>query len=84
MTFSKLGDYEFVIKEVSSTDPVNFPVDSKNEYTLLASVRNVLDEYGKPTGGLEAKFLAQLRDANGDKTDNVKFEKAAVRGKIEL
>jgi hypothetical protein len=25
---------------------VNFPVDSENEYTLLASVRNVLDEYG--------------------------------------
>ena len=84
VTFSKLGDYEFVIKEVSSTDPVNFPVDSENEYTLLASVRNVLDEYGKPTGDLEAKFLAQLRDANSDKTDDVKFEKTAVRGKIEL
>lgn len=75
VTFSKLGDYEFVVKEVSSTDPVNFPVDSKNEYTLLASVRNALDEYGNPTGDLEAKFLAQLKDANGDKTDDVEFEK---------
>ena len=84
VTFSKLGDYEFTVKEVSSTDPINFPVDSDNIYTMLASVRNALDESGKPTGELVASFVAQVKNKNGDKTADAKYENVAVRGKIEI
>ena len=84
VVFSKLGDYEFVVKEVSSTDPVNYPVDNDNEYTLVASVRNALDESGEPTGELESSFAAQVKKSDGSKVADAKYSKAAVRGKIEI
>lgn len=84
VVFSKLGDYEFTVREVSSTDEVNFPVDKSNEYTLMASVRNALDETGKPTGELEASFLTQVKNTNGEKSENALFENTAIRSKLEM
>ncbi len=82
--FSKLGDYEFVVREVSSTDPVNFPVDSENEYVLVASVRNALNDAGEQHGELVGTFAGQDKNAYGNKTADADFEKSAVRGKIQI
>ncbi len=82
-TFSELGDYKFVVREVSSTDSTTYPA-STDYYTVLVSVRNELDANNKPTGNLVATLVSQaLVNDTTEKADIVfpadsKFSKMSV------
>ena len=39
VTFSKVGDYKFKVTETASTDAINYPIDSTDQYTIQVSVR---------------------------------------------
>ena len=39
-TFTKNGDYSYLITETASTDSTTYPIDSTNKYTVKVSVRN--------------------------------------------
>lgn len=70
-TFSEVGDYKFVLREVSSSNSVVYPVDSENEYYITVSVRNELRD-GAPTGHLVPTLALQvLNHDQGEKTDAV-------------
>ena len=36
--FSELGDYKFILREISSSDADNYPVDTEHEYYIYVSV----------------------------------------------
>jgi len=81
--FSALGDYKFHIKEISSSNSNTYPKSNK-EYIAMVSVRNEVDENGKPTGNFIPTLVAQARDAeSGDKTEVV-FESSAKFTYIEI
>lgn len=81
--FSALGDYRFHIKETSSSNSNTYPKSNK-EYIIMVSVRNELDENGKPTGNFIPTLVAQARDADsGDKTEAI-FESSAKFTYIEI
>ena len=81
--FSELGDYKFILREVASSDPDNYPVDDSHEYYIYISVRNET-EAGVPTGRLLATLSRQVRDHDeGAKMDPV-FSSEAVRTRLEL
>ena len=82
--FPALGDYKFVVREIDSEDPVNYPIDSEKEYYFYVSVRNKLDGDGRPTNEYIATMAEQVRNHDtGDKTNAV-FESAAQRNRIEV
>ena len=82
--FTALGDYKFIVREVSSQDAVNYPVDSEKEYYFYVSVRNKLDNDGKPTGEYVATMAEQVRDHDtGDKMSAI-FESSAQRSRIAV
>lgn len=67
--FSELGDYKFIVREVSSSDATTYPVDATHEYYVYASVRNKIMD-GQIVEGYEATLSLQARDGDvGDKTD---------------
>ena len=39
-SFTKNGDYKYVVREDNSSDAVNYPLDQDNFYTIQVSVRN--------------------------------------------
>ena len=83
LRFSALGDYKFILREISSADPDNYPVDDSDEYYVYVSVRNDMLA-GVPTGGLVATMSLQVRNHDeGAKTSPV-FTSQAVRTHIEL
>ncbi len=84
MDFTKVGDYEFIIREVASTNSFDYPVDEDSEYRFLMSTRNVLDNDGKITGDLETTLSEYVLNKNGEKTKDVIFAKNATRSKIEI
>ena len=51
LVFPKVGDYAFEIYEASSSDLVNYPLDT-NRYEAYFHVYNVVDENNNPTGEL--------------------------------
>lgn len=69
-TFSKVGDYKFLVKETASTDSTTYPVDD-SEYYVYVQVRNEVDENGVPTGNLVATVLTQGTEV-GDATNTKK------------
>ena len=81
--FSELGDYKFILTEISSADADNYPVDSEHEYYIYVSVRNELVG-GVPTGKMVATLQLQARNHDeGDKTP-ILFSSEAVRTRLEL
>lgn len=84
LTFTKVGDYVITLKEVSSSDDANYPVDTSDEYEILISVRNQLDDDGYPTGDLTVTLIPQVVNKDGDKTDVALFNSRADRTFIEL
>ena len=74
--FTKLGDYRFEIRENSSTDTTNYPI-STNVYTVIFSVRNVLNN-NVPTDDLEVT-LAGYVDGAGTKVTDPIYSNAASR-----
>ncbi len=82
--FSALGDYKFIVREIDSEDPINYPIDGEKEYYFYVSVRNKLDSDGRPTNEYIATMAEQVRNHDtGDKTNAV-FESAAQRNRIEV
>ncbi len=84
MDFTKVGDYEFTIKEISSSDPFNYPVDESNIYRFYASTRNVTDSDGRLTGELETSIHCTLVNKSGEKQDIAAFASSTNHGKIEI
>ena len=83
-SFTALGDYKFIVKETSSADEVNFPIDGEKEYYFYVSVRNKLDNNHNLTGEYVATMVGQVKDHDtGDKTDAT-FESTAMRRKIQV
>ena len=71
LTFSEVGDYKFVLREVYSSNDVVYPVDEENEYYVTVSVRNEVQD-GAPTGRLIPTLALQVLNHNeGEKTDAV-------------
>ncbi len=82
--FTTLGDYKFIVKETSSADETNYPVDSEKEYYFYVSVRNKLDNNHNLTGEYTAIMYEQVKDHDtGDKTRAV-FESTALRRRIQV
>ena len=85
-SFSALGDYFFTVSETTSSDSVNYPLDT-NSYKIVISVRNELDSNNVPTGNYLATIAANTVDSNGDKApaDGAHaFISSAVTTYIEL
>ncbi len=84
VSFSKVGDYKFTVKESSSTATSRYPLD-RDVYYIYAYVRNELNEAGSPTGNLVATLAGQvLQNDEGDKMASAVFESAAVNTYIEV
>jgi len=56
--FSKNGDYKFTVTETASNDPTNYPVDTSNKYTIIASVRNASSSNLSSDEGKQVHFFA--------------------------
>ena len=65
MSFSKVGDYVFVLTEVSTSDEENFPRDT-NEYEIYFRVTNKLDANNNPTGELNIELMDYLWSKKAD------------------
>ena len=81
--FSELGDYKFILTEVSSADADNYPVDSEHVYYIYVSVRNELSG-GVPTGNLVATLQLQARNHDEGEKGPILFSSEAVRTRLEL
>lgn len=82
--FTTLGDYKFIVREESSSDPINYPIVEDRKYYFYVSVRNKLDSDGRPTGEYVATMANQVRDHDtGDKMAP-DFETDAVRSRVEV
>ncbi len=65
-TFNKLGKYEFVLNEVSSSNEIDYPKD-EDTYTIVVYVKNELNENSEPTGNFIIDVLqnAYVNDTLG-------------------
>ena len=59
-------------------------IPGSDEYEILISVRNQLDDDGYPTGDLTVTLIPQVVNKDGDKTDVALFNSRADRTFIEL
>ena len=66
LTYSKIGDYTFKVKEIASSDNTSFPI-TNDEWTVIISVRNKTNQ-GVPTGEKIVKSYA-VEDPDGNKSD---------------
>lgn len=57
-TFTKIGDYKFLVEETGSTDTTTYPV-STDKYYIYVQVRNEVDENDIPTGNIVATLVSQ-------------------------
>ncbi len=83
LEFTELGDYKFVLREIYSADPDNYPIDDSHEYYVYVSVRNELLA-GVPTGNMVATLLTQVRNHDEGAKSQAKFSSEAVRTYLEL
>lgn len=83
LSFTKVGDYRIIIREVGSSNEQNFPVDNENYYVVFVEVRNEMDG-SRPTGNLVASVADQVADSYGEKRDKAVFWSTARRTHIEL
>ena len=81
--FSELGDYKFILREISSSDADNYPVDTEHEYYIYVSVRNELAA-GVPTGNLVATLSMQARNHDQGEKTSLLFTSEAVRTQLSL
>ena len=85
VTFSKTGDYKFMIKEYSSGNSTAYPKDSETQYYFNVAVRNVVDENNVPTGELVATLGAQVQKSGSlEKYDEALFESSAAFSYIKV
>lgn len=81
--FDTLGDYKFIVREVSSSNPSIYPVDTSHEYYIYAYVRNEIVD-GSPTGNFVANLVLQARDGDQGEKCDVVFSSVAQFTYIEL
>ena len=81
--FSELGDYKFILREITSFDADNYPVDSDHVYYIYVSVRNELAA-GVPTGNLLATLSLQAKDHDAGAKTSILFTSEAVRTQLSL
>lgn len=65
-TYTKVGDYKYILQETSSTDTTTYPV-MPTEYEMYVSVRYAVNDQGQQTGALVATLIGQVT-VKGDKT----------------
>ena len=85
LRFTKVGDYKFIIEEVSVTNANNnYPKDT-TEYYAYVSVRNIVDTNTREiSGNLKATLASQVKeDDAGNKTDSL-FESSLETTYITL
>ena len=85
LRFTKVGDYKFIIEEVSVTNANNnYPKDT-TEYYAYVSVRNIVDTNTREiSGNLKATLASQVKeDDSGNKTDSL-FESSLETTYITL
>ena len=82
ISFSKVGTYRFIVREVESQSPLHFPADKTRRYTVEIVVSNVLDENDNPTGEIFAG-MSGLAKLGGGKSD-LFFESTAGNSYIEI
>jgi len=74
--FSKPGDYTWTISETGTGNTANYPIDTAdNDYTVIVSVRNVLDGDNVPTGAYTGSLI--LKNKAGTKVDTATWTSAA-------
>jgi hypothetical protein len=70
VSFSKIGDYAFLIEETASSDESNYP-HSENKYYAHFYVRNSVDDNGNITGHEAHYGYVTSEYVNGSKVNNV-------------
>ena len=71
LVFTEVGDYKFVLREMGSSNYEVYPVDTDNEYYIVVSVRNEIQN-GVPTGRLIPTLALQVLNSDeGIKTDAI-------------
>ena len=74
--FSKPGDYVWTISETGTGNAANYPIDTAdNDYTVIISVRNVLDGDSVPTGAYTGSLI--LKNKTGTKVNTATWTNAA-------
>ena len=74
--FSKPGDYTWTISETGTGNAANYPIDTAdNDYTVIISVRNVLDNNNVPTGAYTGTLI--LKNKSGNKVDTATWTSRA-------
>ncbi|MBP5656081.1 hypothetical protein J6X15_00650 [Candidatus Saccharibacteria bacterium] len=69
--FSKVGDYTYTIRESSSTDAVNYPIDTaSNDYTALVQVRYYVDPNTNVPDNSRFVATTYLTNASDNKVSN--------------
>ena len=73
VNYTKLGRYEYVVSEISSSNEEVYPIDT-NKYTIVVNVVNELDDNNEPTGNkiIDVLGLAFFNDGSGK--SNIVFE----------
>ena len=85
LSFSKTGDYKFLIKEYSSNSSTTYPKDSETQYYFNVAVRNDLNGSNVPTGDLIATLGAQVQKVGSlEKYDEALFESSATFSYIKV
>ncbi len=86
VSFSKVGDYTFTVREVGVSDAVNLN-QSEDAFDVYFQVTNSLDDDGKPTGELNVEMMNfLLNHKTGEKTSSIvaEFEATANYSYIQI
>lgn len=81
--FDTLGDYKFIVREVASSEPTIYPVDSSDVYYVYAYVRNEVQN-GAPTGNLIATLVLQAKNGDVGEKGGIVFTSQAGMTYIEI
>ncbi len=74
LSFSKVGDYRFTLKEHNTTDTTTYPADKDSTYDIFVYVRNEVDDNNVPTGNLVATMPSYImREGEAEKMSEAVF-----------
>lgn len=86
IVFNQVGDYEFIVKEISSSTPTIYPVDATEWYAYV-SVRYVTQDgtpSGTPTATIEATLAPQAKAGNTGTKADIVFNSSAEFTNISI
>lgn len=81
--FDTLGDYKFIVRETSSSNPSIYPVDTEHEYYIYVYVRNEIID-GTLTGNYVANLVLQAKDGDQGEKRDIVFASVAQFTYIEI